>query len=69
MKGLRVTGSFSLLAVVLVVGAVAPVAGAQVNVLTWHNDNWRTGQNTQENTLTTALVGDKTKFGRGAHLW
>jgi hypothetical protein len=28
---------------------------AQVNVTTWHNDNWRTGQNTQESELTTNL--------------
>jgi sugar lactone lactonase YvrE len=26
---------------------------AQVNVTTWHNDNWRTGQNTSETHLTT----------------
>jgi hypothetical protein len=34
------------------------------NVTTWHNDNWRTGQNTNETALTTTLVGDPTKFGR-----
>jgi hypothetical protein len=28
----------------------------QVSVTTWHNDNWRTGQNTQEGTLTWNLV-------------
>lgn len=28
-------------------------SGGQVNVTTWHNDNWRTGQNTGEKTLTT----------------
>jgi hypothetical protein len=31
----------------------------QVNVTTWHNDNWRTGQNTQETTLKQANVGHK----------
>lgn len=32
-------------------------------VLTWHNDNARTGQNLQETTLTTALVNSKS-FGK-----
>ena len=35
-----------------------------VNVTTWHNDIGRTGQNTSETTLTTALVGDDTHFGK-----
>jgi hypothetical protein len=38
--------------------------GQSVNVITWHNDNWRTGQNTNETTLTTSLVSDDTKFGK-----
>jgi hypothetical protein len=37
---------------------------AQTSVLTWHNDNWRTGQNNQETTLTTTLVGNKNQFGK-----
>lgn len=34
----------------------------QVNVTTWHNDNGRTGQNTSEVHLTTAI--NKNNFGR-----
>src|SRR5271155_2564988 len=35
---------------------------AQVNVTTWHNDNWRTGQNIQEKILTVNNV-NKSQFG------
>jgi hypothetical protein len=35
---------------------------SQVSVTTWHNDNWRTGQNTSETTLTTGNVNEST-FG------
>ena len=47
-----------------VICLVATVFGAaslvgQVNVTTWHNDNWRTGQNTRETTLkTTSFAGN-----------
>src|SRR5579871_6978885 len=42
----------------------APVIlSAQVNVLTWHNDNARTGQNLQETTLTPANV-NASSFGK-----
>jgi hypothetical protein len=34
----------------------------QVNVTTWHNDNWRTGQNTSETILTSNVVTEDT-FG------
>lgn len=37
---------------------------AQVNVLTWHNNNARTGQNTQETTLTQQLVANQNNFGK-----
>ena len=36
---------------------------AQVNVITYHNDNWRTGQNTKETVLTPSNVGPN-HFGK-----
>src|SRR5579864_8516133 len=36
---------------------------AQTNILTWHNDNWRSGANTAEKTLTTTNVAMLT-FGK-----
>jgi hypothetical protein len=46
-------------ALTLVFGA--PQLNGQVNVTTWHNDNWRTGQNANETILTTAI--NKNNFG------
>ena len=53
-----------LLTIFLGVGLVSVLSSAQlVNVTTWHNDNRRTGQNTNEGNLTTSNV-NKTAFGK-----
>ena len=44
-------------------GLLVPAAPAQMSVLTWHNDNARTGQNLQETVLTPANVNSAT-FGK-----
>ena len=54
----------------LVITLSSALAAAQIQcpqavcVTTWHNDIGRAGQNTQETTLTTTLVGDPTIFGK-----
>jgi hypothetical protein len=48
-------------------GINSPAAYSQVPVLTWHNDNSRTGQNLSETTLTTGNV-NSTQFGKLATL-
>ncbi len=53
---------FSILAAVAVSFAASPVFG-QASVLTWHNDNARTGQNLAETILTPANVRS-TSFGK-----
>jgi hypothetical protein len=47
----------------LVVVGSATLMAQSTNVLTWHNNNWRSGANTTETTLTTTNV-TKTLFGR-----
>ncbi|MEO6966590.1 MAG: pyrrolo-quinoline quinone [Acidobacteriaceae bacterium] len=44
-------------------GGGTPAPAGTVDVLTYHNDNMRSGENTQENALTTANVNSKT-FGK-----
>jgi hypothetical protein len=55
----------TLVALVLsfAVAGISSSAAAQVNVLTWHNDNGHTGQNLQETILTPTNV-TPTKFGK-----
>lgn len=47
----------------LVIWAFTPTAQAQTNVLTSHNDNSRTGQNTSETVLTPSNV-NSSQFGK-----
>ncbi len=58
------TRSLSVLLVLSIVFAICPMhVFAQVNVLTWHNDNQHTGQNLQETILTPTNV-NAAKFGK-----
>jgi hypothetical protein len=70
MKESTVVRAFALVAILLhgvIFSAVLSAAQAPppVSVTTWHNDNWRTGQNTNETTLTTGANGkvNKPTFG------
>src|ERR1700687_5544137 len=46
-------------------GSAAQVqCSSGVCVTTWHNDNLRTGQNTNETRLTKTIVGNPTTFGK-----
>jgi hypothetical protein len=53
-------------AMALSTGSVAQVqkCASGVCVTTWHDDNLRTGQNTNETALTTALVENTAAFGK-----
>jgi hypothetical protein len=53
----------SAMAVAILMGASALLAGAQTAVTTYHYDNYRTGWNPNETTLTPANV-KKPGFGR-----
>lgn len=52
----------TLVAASLFAAAALPLAHAQIDVLTWHNDNARTGQDASEAILTPANV-NSTRFG------
>ncbi|HEY6765949.1 MAG TPA: hypothetical protein VI386_14390, partial [Candidatus Sulfotelmatobacter sp.] len=56
-------GKLSAIAVINSFLLLIPAAFSQVNVTTFHNDNFRTGQNTSETILTTANVRSAT-FGK-----
>lgn len=58
-----VGGLRTLVVVILVCFSWAALADAQVSVLTYHNDNSRTGQNTAETTLTPSNV-NASQFGK-----
>lgn len=49
------------LTIVLTFPAISTRAQVNVNVTTWHNDDWRTGQNTNQPYLTTGI--NKNNFG------
>ena len=55
----RVVFRFFLLAFVLAtlsIASIAQLGGGGVDVLTWHNDNYRTGDNLSESVLTAGAI-------------
>ncbi|MFL6606278.1 MAG: chitobiase/beta-hexosaminidase C-terminal domain-containing protein [Steroidobacteraceae bacterium] len=60
---MKAPGRRTSIGLVMVLFACAAPLHAQLNVTTYHNDNARTGQNTQETTLTPANV-NSTQFGK-----
>jgi hypothetical protein len=61
-KNKFVSSAAATLAVVIFVSVTRLVAAGQVSVTTYHNDNYRTGWNSSESTLTPANVA-KSTFG------
>lgn len=57
--------SVTALQIVLAITILLASANAQQNVTTWHNDNLRTGQNTNETTLTPSNLGTQNHSGFG----
>jgi hypothetical protein len=54
-----------VIAVLLSLVACGPMrATGQVNVTTWHNDNGRTGRNTNETHLSINTINTTSEFGR-----
>ena len=52
----------------LTISILVGSANAQQNVTTWHNDNLRTGENTNETTLTPSNLGTQNHTGcNGRH--
>src|ERR1700686_2879096 len=49
---------------VLTIMSAAVRLNGQVNVITWHNDNWRTGQNTSEQHLSKTSLTNPPGFGQ-----
>jgi len=53
----RFSVSVASLAVLVAAMHIPAPAQTGVNVTTWHNDNWRSGQNTNETILTPSNLG------------
>jgi hypothetical protein len=54
-----------VLQTILAINLLLAPGSAQQNVTTWHNDNLRTGQNTNETTLTPSNLGTQNHSGFG----